>query len=176
MAALTQIRALRSHLFRRPAPVLLRAPQRTPKTPLLFREIPHDLRKSSGVFCVQRASSGAACEAPCRQTRRNTHLLAPFRTTRCPFSAVFDAPERFLGLLSYILPPTGQKDALPQNNNANAAHSTPTIRVEIAPHSPPRKPQKARRCGSVDGLFRRVGQRLPTFFISGCVPRSRKCA
>ena len=44
------------------------------------------------------------------------------------------------------------------------------------PPFPPRKPQKARRCGSVDGLFRRVGQRLPTFFISGCVPRSRKCA
>ena len=44
------------------------------------------------------------------------------------------------------------------------------------PFPPPRKPKKARRCGSVDGLFRRVGQRLPTFFISGCVPRSRKCA
>lgn len=77
--------------------------------------------------------------------RRNTHLLAPFCATRCPFSAVFDAPERFLVLLSYILPPTGQKDALPQNNNANAAHSTPTVRVGTAPISPesPKKPVDA---------------------------------
>ena len=145
MAALTQIRALRSHLFRRPAPVLLRAPQRIPKTPLLFREIPHDLRKSSGVFCVQRASSGAACEAPCRQTRQNTHLLATFLATRCLFPAVSDALKHSVGLLSYILSPTVLKDALAQNNNANAARSTPSIRVGTAPHSPesPKKPVDA---------------------------------
>lgn len=152
MAALTQIRALRSHLFRRPAPVLLRAPQRTPKTPLLFREIPHDLRKSSGVFCVQRASSGAACEAPCRQTRRNTHLLASFRATRCLFPAVSDALERFLVLLSYILPPTVQKDALAQNNSANAARRTPTIRVGTAP-IPPESPKKPVDAAASTGFF-----------------------
>ena len=177
MAALTQIRALRSHLFRRPAPVLLRAPQRTPKTPLLFREIPHDLRKSSGVFVssaqVRKFRSGM--RSPMQADASKHDLLAPLRATRCPFSAISGAPERFLVLLSYILPPTGQKDALAQNNSANAARPKPSIRVGTAPHSP-RKPQKARRCGSVDGLFRRVGQRLPTFFISGCVPRNRKCA
>jgi hypothetical protein len=153
VAALTQIRALRSHLFRRPAPVLLRAPQRTPKTPQLFREIPHDLRKSSGVFCAQRASSGAACEAPCRQMRRHTHLLAPFRATCCPFPAVSDAPERFFVLLSYILPPTGQKDALPQNNSTNAAHSTPTVRVETAPIPSPESPKKPVDAAAPTGFF-----------------------
>ena len=152
MAALTQIRALRSHLSRRPAPVLLRAPQRTPKTPLLFREIPHDLLKSSGVFCVQRASSGAACEAPRRQTRRNTHLLATFLATRCLFPAVSDALEPLLDLLSYILPPTVLKDALAQNNNANAARSTPTIRVGTAPISP-RKPKKPVDAAASTGFF-----------------------
>lgn len=77
--------------------------------------------------------------------RRHTHLLAPFRATCCPFPAVSDAPERFFVLLSYILPPTVLKDALAQNNSANAAHSTPTIRVGAAPHSPesPKKPVDA---------------------------------
>lgn len=60
-----------------------------------------------------------------------------------------------------------------QQRECRALHADGSRRNR--PHSP-RKPQKARRCGSVDGLFRRVGQRLPTFFISGCVPRSRKCA
>ena len=153
---------------------LKREDNRKHVNPLLYRGLflfRACFAKKQRCFCVQRASSGAACEAPCRQTRRNTHLLASFRATRCPFSAVFDAPERFFVLLSYILPPTGQKDALAQNNNANTPRPKPSIRVETAP-IPPRKPQKARRCGSVDGLFRRVGQRLPTFFISGCAPRS----
>lgn len=84
--------------------------------------------------------------------RRNTHLLAPFRATRCPFPAVSDAPERFLVLLSYILPPTGQKDALAQNNNANAAHSTPTVRVETAP-IPPESPKKPVDAAASTGFF-----------------------
>ena len=84
--------------------------------------------------------------------RRNTHLLAPFRTTRCPFSAVFDAPERFLGLLSYILPPTGQKDALAQNNNANTARRTPTVRVGTAP-IPPESPKKPVDGAASTGFF-----------------------
>ena len=84
--------------------------------------------------------------------RRNTHLLAPFRTTRCPFPAVSDAPERFLVLLSYILPPTVQKDALAQNNSANAAHSTPTIRVKTAP-IPPESPKKPVDAAAATGFF-----------------------
>lgn len=84
--------------------------------------------------------------------RRNTHLLAPFRTTRCPFPAVSEAPECFLGLLSYILPPTVLKDALAQNNSANAAHSTPTIRVGTAPVSP-RKPKKPVDAVASTGFF-----------------------
>jgi hypothetical protein len=152
VAALTQIRALRSHLFHRPAPVLLRAPQRTPKTPQLFREIPHDLRKSSGVFCAQRAIIGTACEAADKQPHRNIRLLAPFLATRCLFPAVSDALKHSVGLLSYILPPTVLKDALAQNNNANAARSTPTIRVGTAPISP-RKPKKPVDAAASTGFF-----------------------
>ena len=107
----------------------------------------------------------ASKHAPSRHVSR--HTLSVSGRFRCAVASP-------LPLVVYS-PPTVQKDALAQNNNANAARSTPTIRVGTAPHSP-RKPQKARRCGSVDGLFRRVGQRLPTFFISGCVPKSGKCA
>lgn len=95
----------------------------------------------------------ASKHAPSRPVSR--HSLSVF--------GHFRRAEAFLFLLSYILPLTVLKDAQAQNNNANAVHSTPTIRVGTAPRFPP-KAQKARRCGSVDGLFRRVGQRLPTFF------------
>lgn len=84
--------------------------------------------------------------------RRNTHLLAPFRATRCPFPAVSDAPERFLVLLSYILLPTVQKDALPQNNSANAARPKPTIRVGTAP-IPPESPKKPVDAAASTGFF-----------------------
>lgn len=77
---------------------------------------------------------------------------APSRPTRCPFPAVSGAPERFVGLLSYILPPTVQKDALAQNNNANAAHSTPTIRVKTAP-IPPESPKKPVDAAASTGFF-----------------------
>lgn len=175
MAALTQILTRRSHLSRRPAPVLLSAPQRTPKTPLLFREIPHDLRKSSGVF-VSSAQVQERHAKPhagrCVETRTFSPRFAPHVVRFRPFStrrSVSSASCRIFCRLPC-------RKMLYRKTTTQMPRRTPTIRVEIAPHSPPRKPQKARRCGSVDGLFRRVGQRLPTFFISGCVPRSRKCA
>ena len=151
MAALTQIRALRSHLFRRPAPVLLRAPQRTPKTPLLFREIPHDLRKSSGVF-VSSAQVQERHAKPHAGRRVETRTFSPRFAPLVVRSGRSGAPERFVGLLSYILPPTVQKDALAQNNNANAAHSTPTIRVKTAP-IPPESPKKPVDAAASTGFF-----------------------
>lgn len=77
----------------------------------------------------------------------------PFCATRCPFPAVSDAPERFVGLLSYILPPTGQKDALAQNNNANAARPKPSIRVGTAPFPPPESPKKPVDAAASTGFF-----------------------
>ena len=174
MAALTQIRALRSHLFRRPAPVLLRAPQRTPKTPLFFREIPHDLRKGSGVFVssAQVQERHAKPHAGRRvETRTFSPRFSPLVVCFRPFPMRCSLSSTSCRIFSAYCAERCSR----QNNSANAAHSTPTIRGGTAPHSPPESP-KARRCGSVDGLFRRVGQRLPTFFISGCVPRSGKCA
>ena len=56
-------------------------------------------------------------------------------------SGRFRRAEAFRRPLVAYSPPTVQKDALAQNNSANAAHSTPTIRVGAAPHSPPRKPK-----------------------------------
>ena len=123
---------------------LKREDNRKHVNPLLYRGLflfRACFAKKQRCFCVQRASSGAACEAPCRQMRRNTHLLAPLRATRCPFPAVSEALKHSVGLLSYILPPTGQKDALPQNNNANTARRTPTIRVGTAPIPPPKAPK-----------------------------------
>ena len=90
--------------------------------------------------------------SPCRQTRRNMHLLATFLATRCLFPAVSDALKHSVGLLSYILPPTVLKDAQAQNNSANAAHSTPTIRVGTAPVSP-RKPKKPVDAAASTGFF-----------------------
>ena len=175
MAALTQIRVLRAHLFRRPAPVLLRAPQRTPKTPLLFREIPHDLRKSSGVFVssaqVQERHAkphvGRRVETRTFSPRFAPHVVRfwPFPTRRSASSSSCRIFCRRRGRKMLYRKTTTQ---MPRTVRRRFASEPPPI--------PPRKPQKARRCGSVDGLFRRVGQRLPTFFISGCVPRSRKCA
>ena len=90
--------------------------------------------------------------SPMQADASNTHLLAPFRATGCPFPAVSDALKHSVGLLSYILPPTGQKDALPQNSNANAAHSTPTIRVGTAP-IPPESPKKPVDAAASTGFF-----------------------
>ena len=65
----------------------------------------------------------------------------------------FRRAEAFVGLLSYILPPTVQKDALPQNSNANAARPKPTIRVGTAPHSPPESPKKPVDAAASTGFF-----------------------
>lgn len=69
-----------------------------------------------------------------------------------PFFAVSGVLSRSVGLLSYWVPPTVQKDALAQNNNANAARSTPSIRVGTAPHSP-RKAQKPVDAAASTGFF-----------------------
>lgn len=69
------------------------------------------------------------------------HLLATFLATRCLFPAVSDALKHSVGLLSYYSPPTVQKDALAQNNNANAARPKPSIRVGTAPIPLPKAPK-----------------------------------
>lgn len=84
----------------------------------------------------------ASKHAPSRPVSR--HSLSVF--------GHFRRAEAFVGLLSYILPPTVQKDALAQNNNANAAHSTPTIRVKTAP-IPPESPKKPVDAAASTGFF-----------------------
>lgn len=84
----------------------------------------------------------ASKHAPSRHVSR--HSLSVFGRFR-------RAGASPLSLVVYS-PPTVPKDALAQNNNANAARSTPTIRVGTAPHSP-RKAQKPVDAAASTGFF-----------------------
>lgn len=108
--------------------------------------------EKAAVFLCPARKFRSGMRSPMQADASKHDLLAPLLATRCPFSAISGAPERFLVLLSYILPPTVQKDALPQNSNANAAHSTPTIRVETAP-IPPESPKKPVDAAASTGFF-----------------------
>ena len=108
--------------------------------------------EKAAVFFVSSAQVQERHAKPHAGRRVETRTFSPRFATRCPFLAVSDALEPLLYLLSYYSPPTVPKDALAQNNNANAARSTPTIRVGTAPHSP-RKAQKPVDAAASTGFF-----------------------
>ena len=145
------------------------------KTPLLFPETSLVSRKSSGVFVssAQVQERHAKLHAGrCVETRTFSPRFAPHVVRFRPFSTRRSASSSSCRIFC-------RRPCRKMLYRKTTARMPRTPRRRFAsepPPFPPRKPQKARRCGSVDGLFRRVGQRLPTFFISGCVPRSRKCA
>ena len=84
----------------------------------------------------------ASKHAPSRHVSR--HSLSVSGRFRCAVASP-------LPLVVYS-PPTVQKDALAQNNNANAARSTPTIRVGTAP-VPPESPKKPVDAAASTGFF-----------------------